>query len=187
MSVTGTALDGRTGRTAGVGEAAGAEPGRAVRVAAAVAAGGLIAAGALHAVWVFSPWPLESRAEFATVVVGVDEAHLPSAPLTFAVAGLLGVAGSLVLAGARPPAHRLSGSWPVRAGLWTVAGVLGVRGLGGLVASGLGLGDVPAEHRHWDLVLYSPLCVTLGGLAGYVALRTRRRSRTPKGRGVMAA
>ncbi|MEV0411424.1 DUF3995 domain-containing protein [Streptomyces sp. NPDC050448] len=148
--------------------------GAAVRGAAVAAAGGLLAAGALHAVWVFSPWPLASRAEFAAVVVGVEEAQLPSGPLTLAVAGLLGAAAGLVATGARPTT-RFARSRVVRAGLWTVSGVLAARGLGGLAASGLGLGSAPAEFRHWDLALYSPLCVALGGLSGYVALRTRRR------------
>ncbi|MFF3859794.1 DUF3995 domain-containing protein [Streptomyces sp. NPDC002209] len=166
-------------RGVGAGENAAAEvraegAGAAVRAAAAVAAGGLLAAGALHAVWVFSPWPLASRAEFAAVVVGVEEAQLPSGPLTLAVAGLLGAAAGLVVTGARP-ASRFGRSRPVRAGLWTVSGVLAARGLGGLAASGLGLGSAPPEFRHWDLLLYSPLCVALGGLSGYVALRTRRR------------
>ncbi|MFI6001416.1 DUF3995 domain-containing protein [Streptomyces sp. NPDC051366] len=166
-------------RGAGAAENGAAEvrterPGAAVRAAAAAAAGGLLAAGALHAVWVFSPWPLDSRAEFAAVVVGVEEAQLPSGPLTFAVAGLLGAAAGLVVTGARP-ASRFGRSRPVRAGLWAVSGVLAARGLGGLAASGLGLGSAPPEFRHWDLLLYSPLCVALGGLTGYVALHTRRR------------
>ncbi|MFI5529343.1 DUF3995 domain-containing protein [Kitasatospora sp. NPDC051853] len=139
------------------------------RAAAAVAAAGLFAAGALHLVWTVSPWPLGSAAELAEAVVGVTEDQLPPTGLTLAVAGLLGAAGGLVLA--RPG----SGAWVVRAGVWTVSGVLLVRGLGGLVVSGAGLGEAPEAFRRWDLALYSPLCVALGGLAGYVALRARRR------------
>ncbi|MFJ5552312.1 DUF3995 domain-containing protein [Streptomyces sp. NPDC093225] len=156
----------------GVGGAAGGRPGAAARIAAGAAAVGLAAAGAFHAVWVFSPWPLASRAEYAAVVVGVTEAQLPSGPLTTAVAGLLVAASWLVVTGARP-GHPLAGSRLVRAGLWTVAGVLAVRGAGGLLVSALGLGEVPEEFRRWDLVLYSPLCVALGGLTAYLALRTR--------------
>ncbi|MEW1912765.1 DUF3995 domain-containing protein [Kitasatospora sp. NPDC085895] len=146
------------------------------RAAAVAAAAGLGAAAALHAVWAFSPWPLESRAEFATVVVGVDESRLPSGPATVAVAGLLGTAAWLVVTAARPRSP-LGASRLVRSGVWTVSGVLALRGAGGLVVSGLGLGDAPAGFRHWDLSLYSPLCVTLGALTGYVAVRTRRRDR----------
>jgi hypothetical protein len=153
--------------------------GLGVRAAAAVASAGLLAAGALHAVWAFSPWPLDSRAEYAAAVVGVEESQLPSRPLVLAVAGLLGVASWLVVTGAWP-ANRLAASRLVRGGLWTICGVLSIRGLGGLVVSGFALGEAPAEFRHWDLVLYSPLCIVLGGLTGYVTARTRRRRISPR-------
>ncbi|MEU8436755.1 DUF3995 domain-containing protein [Streptomyces sp. NPDC029216] len=166
-----------TGGTTGAGEpgagaTAPAGPDTATRAAATTAAGALIAAGALHAAWVFTPWPLESRARMAEIVVGVTEDRLPSPELTFGVAGLLAAAGYLVLDGARlvpavgPAALR-------RAGLWAVSGVLGARGVAGLAADVLALGDVPPAHRHWDLVLYSPLCLGLAALTGYVAARTR--------------
>ncbi|WP_208030073.1 DUF3995 domain-containing protein [Streptomyces cyanogenus] len=138
-------------------------------------------AGTLHVVWAFSSWPLDSRAEFASAVVGVEESQLPSRPLTLAVAGLLVVASWLVVTGARP-ANRLAASRLVRVGLWTVFGVMSIRGLGGLVVSGLGLGGAPAEFRHGDLLLYSPLCIVLGCLTGYVAARTRRHRMSPQGR-----
>jgi hypothetical protein len=154
----------------GSGTESGASGG--ARAAAGVAAAGLAAAGALHAVWTVSPWPLATRAEFAAVVVGVEESRLPSVPGTLAVAGLLGAGAWLVVTAARP-AHRLAPSRLVRTGLWTLSGVLAVRGLGGLLVSGLDLREVPSEFRRWDLALYSPLCLALGGLTGYLAVRTR--------------
>ncbi|WP_354637679.1 DUF3995 domain-containing protein [Kitasatospora camelliae] len=173
LGSAGSAEAGSAGAGSAEGAAGATGAGPSVRVAAAVAGAALAGIGALHAVWAFSPWPLGSREEFAAVVVGVEESQLPSAPLTLAVTGLLGAAAWLVVTGARPE-RPLGSSRLVRSGMWTVAGVMAVRGLGGLAASGLALGEVPSEFRHWDLALYSPLCVALGGLTGYVAARTRR-------------
>ncbi|MFJ1707421.1 DUF3995 domain-containing protein [Kitasatospora sp. NPDC088346] len=165
----------RAGRSAGTAEGTAGVPeaGPAVRAASAVAGTALAGIGALHVVWAVSPWPLGSREEFAAVVVGVDESQLPSAPLTLAVTGLLGAAAWLVVTGARPE-RPLGSSRLVRSGMWTVAGVLALRGVGGLASSGLAPGERPEEFVHWDLALHSPLCVALGGLTGYVAARTRR-------------
>ncbi|MER7760650.1 DUF3995 domain-containing protein [Streptomyces sp. NPDC097619] len=165
--------------TGGRGDPGGAVAvGRGVPVAAALAATGLAAAGALHAVWLASPWPLSSRAELAEVVVGVAEAKAPPRAATAAVAGLLGAAAGLVLAAARPDTAP-GRSFPVRAGVWTVAGVLGVRGAGGFVVSGLDLRGTPARFTRKDLTVYSPLCLGLAALSGYVA----RRTAAPAGRG----
>ncbi|MFE0701138.1 DUF3995 domain-containing protein [Streptomyces sp. NPDC058872] len=169
-------LLGSAGGSTGSGTGAGV--GEDARAAAGFAAAGLAAASALHVVWTVSTWPLATRAEFAAVVVGVEESRLPSAQGTLVVAGLLGAGAWLVVTAARPT-HRLAPSRLVRTGLWTLSGVLTARGAGGLLVSGFDLRDVPAEFRHWDLALYSPLCLTLGGLTGYLAVRTRpgRRSR----------
>ncbi|MFE9255802.1 DUF3995 domain-containing protein [Streptomyces sp. NPDC006879] len=142
--------------------------GGTVRAAAGTAAAGLAAAGALHVAWTRTPWPLSSPAEFASVVVGVEESRLPSTTATLTVAGLLGTGAALVAATGARPQGRL-----IRSGVWTVAGVLAARGLGGLAASSLELGRSTPEFRRWDLRLYSPLCLTLAGLSGYVAARTR--------------
>ncbi|MFF5189354.1 DUF3995 domain-containing protein [Streptomyces sp. NPDC000345] len=177
MNATNWLLGAPAGRTAeGGGGTEGASAG--ARVAGVLSASGLLAAGLLHGVWVFTPWPLASRAEFATVVVGVEESQLPSKPATFAVAALLCTAAWLVITATRP-ASPIGASRLVRIGLWTVSGVLAVRGLGGLAASGLALGNVPHAFRHWDLALYSPLCVTLASLTAYLALRTRHRRNCP--------
>ncbi|MFJ9766333.1 DUF3995 domain-containing protein [Streptomyces erythrochromogenes] len=170
---TGTGTTALTGKGSSGGEA-GAAP-RSVRAAAVVAAGGLAAIAALHAVWVRSPWPLGSPAELAEVVVGAEQEALPSAAATAAVAGLLAAASGMVLDGARPDSA-LGRARLVRAGLWTVSAVLAARGLGGLVVSGLDLQQAPARYTEMDLRLYSPLCLALSSLTGYVATRTRRRA-----------
>ncbi|MFD9484984.1 DUF3995 domain-containing protein [Streptomyces sp. NPDC059991] len=142
------------------------------KLAGGAAAVGLGAAGALHGIWTFSAWPLASRAEIARTVVGVAEADLPTPELTAAVAAALGAASYLIAARAglvpqvRP--RRL-----VRHGVWGVAGVLLLRGTAGLVSSGLTPTSRPPEFIRWDLALYSPLCLTLGGLTAYVAASTR--------------
>ncbi|NXY92979.1 DUF3995 domain-containing protein [Streptomyces sp. BR123] len=161
-----------------------------VKAAAGVAATGLTAAAALHALWTVDPWPLGSAAEFAETVVGVSEDRLPSVPLTLAVAAALGAAGYLVLSNGGI-ARTVGPEKLNRAGLWTLAGVLAARGAGGLVTSGLGLGSSTETFRHWDLALYSPLCLTLAGLTAFVARRTgirgtrrdRSRSRARTGSG----
>ncbi|MFG2824634.1 DUF3995 domain-containing protein [Kitasatospora sp. NPDC048365] len=158
-----------------------ADRSRGPAAAGALAAGGLLGAAAFHAVWVVSPWPLGSWAEFAELVVGVPEAELPSAPATAAVAVLLSAAAWLVVTAARP-GRRLAASRLVRWGAWTVTGILALRGLGGLLAPALALGTAPDGFRRWDLLLYSPLCTALAALTAFVLLRTRPVG-TPDGAG----
>ncbi|MET9435778.1 DUF3995 domain-containing protein [Streptomyces sp. NPDC006551] len=140
------------------------------RIAGGAAAVGLGAAGALHGIWTFSPWPLTSRAEFARTVVGVAEADLPSPELTAAVAVALGAASYAVAAQASLVPRVGSGPL-VRRGVWGVAGVLLLRGAAGLVSSGLT--SRPSDFTRWDVALYSPLSLALGGLTAYVAASTR--------------
>lgn len=139
-------------------------------VAGAVASVGLALAGLLHCVWVFSTWPLSSRDEYARVVVGVqDETRAPSASLTLTVALLLLMASYLVAA--RSDLTPYGGpAWITGVGVWVIAVVLLIRGTGGLVVSGFGLGNTPPEFARWDLRIYSPLCLILGVLAAACAL-----------------
>lgn len=139
------------------------------KLAGATAALGLGAAGALHTVWTFSPWPLGSRAEFARTVVGVAETDLPSAGLTATVAAALGSAAYLVAARARL-VPQIGPRRLTRLGVGVIAGVLLLRGGAGIISSGLA--SQPTDYTHWDLALYSPLCLALGGLAAYVAVST---------------
>ncbi|MGW3151241.1 DUF3995 domain-containing protein [Streptomyces sp. NPDC001177] len=139
-----------------------------MRLSGVVTAVGLASAGLMHVVWIFSPWPLASRTDYARTVVGVAEADLPSAPLTATVAALLFLAAYLVAvrSTAVPPA--LPG-WMNRSGPWVAATMLLGRGLIGTVVSALDLTDAPSDYTRWDLRLYSPLCLLLGGLSLYVA------------------
>ncbi|MFE9446182.1 DUF3995 domain-containing protein [Streptomyces sp. NPDC006602] len=140
------------------------------QLAGGTAAVGLGAVGALHGIWTFSPWPLASRAEFARTVVGVAEADLPTPELTAAIAAAFGAA-SYAIAAQADLAPQLRPRRLVHQGVWGVAGVLLLRGAAGLVSSGLT--SRPTDFTRWDLALYSPLCLALGGLTAYVAASTR--------------
>ena len=144
-----------------------------MQVVAVVTALVLAALGALHLVWVASPWPLSSREEFARTVVGKEASDVVDLsffrPATVAVAAALGAAAYLVAVAGGAVASSVPDRL-VGVGVWGVAAVLLLRGLGGLVMSGLGLGDAPAAFRRLDLAAYSPLCLALGGLAAAVAL-----------------
>ncbi|MEU9126537.1 DUF3995 domain-containing protein [Kitasatospora sp. NPDC048540] len=144
-----------------------------VRGVGAVVGGALAAVGALHVVWMRSPWPLESRAEFADAVVGVTEDRTPTPVMCAGVAGLLGAASWLVgrQAGVVPGAGA-AGGLP-RAGSATVAGVLLVRGVAGPVLFGRGRIRRSARFVRLDRRYYAPLCVVLGAGAALVAARGR--------------
>ncbi len=142
---------------------------RPTRLAGATAAFGLGGAGALHAIWTFSPWPLASRGDFARKVVGVAEADLPTAGLTATVAAALGSAAYLVAAQARL-VPQIGPRRLTRLGVRVTAGLLLVRGAAGMVSSGRA--SQATDYTRWDLALYSPLCLALGGLTSYVTAST---------------
>ena len=86
----------------------------------------------------------------------------PPPAAIWAVVGALALAASLVGTAARPEPARL-----VRAGSWTVATVLLVRGLAGPVTDVAG--GLDDRYERLDLLLYSPLCLVLGAGAALVA------------------
>lgn len=120
--------------------------------------------GVLHVVWMFSPWPLRTREEFASRVVGVAVEKLPSGPATGAVAVLLGLAAYLVAGRAGvvpvPGPH-----WLAAVGTGGVAAVFLLRGAGGLVVSS----RQDTEFARLDQRIYSPLCLVLAACCGTVA------------------
>lgn len=151
-----------------------------VRYGGAAAAVILVLIGVQHLLWVFSSWPLSSREAVARYVGGVDVQDMPGAGPAVVVAGLLLLAGYLVGAGCGVLPLRLPRL--VRLGVGGVATVLLLRGVSGIVASGWAMlghsTPVPIEYVHWDLALYSPLCLTLGAMAVAVAWRGRWSARS---------
>ncbi len=136
---------------------------RTVNVAAGRATAlALLGAAALHAAWAAgSTWPRSTSDGLADLVVG--RRPFPSPAACAAVAGLLvgGAAVTGTVVGDLPALERASPvdpRWPVRA----LAVVMALRGVAGLVTSGLGLGSPAEEYRRHDLTLYSPLCLALG-------------------------
>ncbi len=125
---------------------------------------GLGAIAALHAAWALGwRWPGGSDQDFAERVIGSGE--LPPEWATWAVAGLLASAGGMVRATAGGSRSAL-----VRAGAWTVAGVLLARGAGGLATSTAG--GLDGVYARLDVSVYSPLCLALGAGTAVVAERT---------------
>jgi hypothetical protein len=106
-------------------------------------------------------------------VLGTRTAELPAnfAALSALVAGLLFAAAYLVAARAGL-VRALGPRWVHRVGVPVVGGVLLLRAtVMGFVQSGFHLSDTSAVYERWDLMLYSPLCLTLGVLAFIVARR----------------
>ena len=124
---------------------------------------GLGAAAVVHAAWARgSTWPAASRDDLADLVVG--RRPMPSSTACAAVAGLLTTAVALVVARAGVvPVPEGRATWVVHRGADAVAAVLTLRGMAGLVVSGAGLGSATPLFRRWDLRLYSPACLVLGG------------------------
>lgn len=126
---------------------------------AAIVLGGI---GALHLAWALgSAFPSADPTTLARTVVGGDT--FPTATASATVAGLLTGATAIVAARAHPRTRlgRLVPSLVARPGVVVIATVLGVRGLGGLVISALGVPATSSKFRALNLIAYSPLCIAL--------------------------
>ena len=137
-------------------------------------AAGLGAIAGVHLMWAAgSPWPLEHREALADAVIGRAAGRVPSPAACLTVAGLLGVAASLVAGRPRWEERvRRVGVIGVVATLATRAG-LGLAGRTDLLSPG---SDSP-RFRELDRRLYSPLCLVLAVLAFPAAARPRRAGR----------
>jgi hypothetical protein len=135
---------------------------RLFRPAAVLVPAALAAIAAIHAAWALGwRWPGHDDESLAERVVGAS-AELPSEPLTWVVAGLLGAAAAAVAAVGSGRQKRL-----VRAAAWSVAGVLLLRGAAYIPIDLIG--GLETEYARLDLAIYSPLCLALGLGAAIVA------------------
>lgn len=184
------AQPGGTGLLDGPGSAqdpqwAGMRGGRAAEPAGALgttsgwtAALALLGLAGVHVAWALgSTWPVADAGELARTVVGVEPDRMPGPAPTLTVAALLTTAAGLLAARASsrggPGLQRLAGT-----GSAGVATVLGLRGLGGLAMSlPQVLAGQPTSFARWDAALYSPLCLTLAGLAAACARSPRSSPR----------
>jgi len=128
--------------------------------------------GTLHVLWGSGiPFPAESFDELGGVVV--PSGIWPSPALTFLVAAGLGGASIAVVLRLRDltrPRSKLT-PWLIFAS-YALAAVFALRSfLGFLISAGL-WGINPADERfhHWDLLVYSPLCLLIALSALAVAL-----------------
>lgn len=152
-----------------------------VRIAGALAALGLAASAALHAVWLFSPWPLSSWAAwsraFGSVTFRVPTPTMIVVTLLFAAAAYLVAARAALVRPVGP-------AWVYRAGVWTVAAVLLLRSIVGFAEMSVTYANpvTPAAFRETILLylrVYLPVFGLLGALSAYVAFGAgRTRSAT---------
>jgi hypothetical protein len=146
---------------------------RGVMLTAVVSASGLFGVAAIHAVWIVSPWPLDTWDRFARVVLGTPDGQVPPGlrEATPVMVALMAAAGYLVIArsGLVPV---VGPRWAHRIGLWVVAAaLLGRATVGGFLPSGLGLVQAAPEYFQADLAIYSPLCLALGTAVAFLARR----------------
>jgi len=134
----------------------------------ALASGALAALSALHVNWATgSTWPLSSEGELVDQVVGRPGQAAPSPAACLAVAGLLGIASSLVAGFPRShPAVSRTGTAGV-ALIFGVRGGLGLAGRTDLVSPG----SASKAFRSRDRRVYGPVCFAIAGLAGYAAIQ----------------
>lgn len=134
-------------------------------VVGGVVSAALFVIGTFHVVWVRSSWPFATRRDFVRDLGGRADGELPTAFAlqSLGVAALLLAAAFLVAAKADLVPGGISKGL-ITVGAWGVAAVLSVRGIAGLVQSGLEVGEAPARYRSLDLRVYSPLCLALATL-----------------------
>ena len=146
------------------------------RFSAVAASAVFVLVGVMHAIWAFSPWPLVTWEQFALTILGASDVKVPAelAPMSVGVA-LACVAAAYFLLARVDLAPQVGPRWLGTAVVWTAAVVMLARAtVAGFVPSALHLAGSPEVYERWDLMVYSPLCAVLGGLALVVALTPKR-------------
>ncbi len=137
----------------------------------------LFAIAALHAYWGFGGlWPGATAKELVDTVIGVPEMRrMPPPWMAFAIAALVFLAGIFALL--RGGVFRFKPHWIVTAATTVLTLVfLGRAAAGFWIAANGSKASEPFATN--DLVLYSPLCLLIGGLFAALLL-SKPKERTP--------
>lgn len=152
-----------------------ASPGRCATAIATAAVLSLLSL--LHFIWLWSPWPFETRRDFSRAVLGALTVDLaPSPQATASVALLLATAAWILLARSGCVASRIP-LWVLRTASWVIAAVFILRSSVGFLVSGVFTTLLTPEFNALNLALYSPLSLALGSGATFISLaRSSARS-----------
>jgi len=127
----------------------------------------LLLLAALHFLWARgSSWPSRSQEELVQLVVGQPKGHpFPGAKMTLAVAyGLAGFGVFMFL----PVWTNVPGVY-YRVFVLGLAVLFALRGFGGYFEPYLRPWTVDLPYGYWNRVLYSPICLAMGGMAFAIA------------------
>jgi hypothetical protein len=130
------------------------------------AVGVLSAVAVFHLLWTVSTWPAKNATAWNDAILGGWGSGATIA-FCLVVAALLLAAAYVV--GARAGVFpRLGPWWGFRAGAWVIAVAFLIRG------ASIASSDWSATFNHWNLVLYSPICLAVGALTGAVCVLSGR-------------
>lgn len=137
-----------------------------------IAAVALLASSLLHAVWLISPWPWRSWAEFNSAFFFDQSYRVPTS--TMLAVTLLWLAAAYIVAAFAGALPRAGPRWVFRLGIWVITLVLLARGALGMVEMIPVLGDPQTPQRFRATVemyvfVYLPIWLAIGTVTGVCA------------------
>ncbi|NGN65602.1 DUF3995 domain-containing protein [Streptomyces sp. A7024] len=130
----------------------------------------LVVIGIFHFIWAATPWPWRDKVTFTKTIAGIDTGEMPP-PLVTVLIGAALVGGGVLTLMVNGTLPKIGPDWLQLTGMAVLAAVMLVRGIGGYFMNA----GAAAEFRHWNSVLYSPLCLVLCLLSTTVAVAAIRR------------
>ncbi|MEO1013831.1 MAG: DUF3995 domain-containing protein [Pseudomonadota bacterium] len=129
----------------------------------------LTAIAGLHLYWGFGGlWPAANEEQLIRTVIGAEWPRMPSLTSTAVVAALIFAAGLVGLLASGVAA--IGPNWFWRIGAGVVAFVFLARGASGYFLRARGV-EMTEPFSTYDVWLYSPLCLALGGAFCVIAAR----------------
>jgi len=137
-----------------------------------IAAVGLLASALLHAVWLVTPWPWSSWAEFNRAFFFDDRYQVPTAMML--VVTLLWLAAAYIVAAFAGVLPRAGPRWIFHLGIWVIALLLLARGTLGMIEMAHALSDPQTPLRFHATIemyvfVYLPIWLAIGAVTGACA------------------